>query len=761
MVAWIVVLAGLGVLAGAVGPKFRTTFDLPNVESRQGFDLLSEEFDGMGAGDNGTIVFRSANGFSPQEQAAVTAFLDKVDRLRNTSVQDPFAPGGASQVSVRPGVEGTIAIAPIEVGQLDIKDREQWAEQVRSLAPASAGLETYFGGQMFDKVKAPSSELLGIAFAIVVLLLAFGSVMAMGLPIGVALAGIGVGSTLLVLISNVMKMPDFATQIGIMIGLGVGIDYALFIVTRFREQLHAGHSVEEAVGTAIDTSGRAVTFAGLTVVVSLLGMLLMGVSFVTGLGVGSATIVTITMVASLTLLPALLGFVGDRVERTRWGSLVATGLVALGLFGAGLKLRPLMVALPLAVVVMLATFAFAPLRHEVPRREPRPLRETFAYRWSRVVQNHPWSMALAATLLLLVLAVPVTSLRLGFADQGNDPVGSTTRTAYDLVAQGFGPGVNGPLLLVASLPAGTAPGDLSAVQKDVQAADGVLFVSPPILNDPDRPTAVQWRVIPTTAPQDAATTELVNNLRTEVLPAATQGTGVDVLVTGFVAVTVDFSTFLGERLVLFFAAVLTLSFVLLMVVFRSLLVPFKAVVMNLLSIGAAYGVMVAIFEWGWLKTLFGIEPAPIEPFLPMMLFAIVFGLSMDYEVFLLSRVREEWVRTRDSRTSVADGLAATARVITAAAAIMFFVFGSFLLEDNRSIKIFGFGLALAVLLDATVVRMLLVPATMELLGDKNWWLPGWLDRILPNVNVEGPAELVDEELEAELGELLEEASDPV
>jgi len=758
---WLVVLVGLGAVAGGVGPKFRTTFDLPNVESRQGFDVLSEKFDGMGAGDNGTIVFRSANGFSPEEKAAASEFLAKVEDLKNTSVKDPFADGSVGQVSARPGVEGTIAIAPIEVGRLDIKDREKWAEDVRALAPKMAGLQTYFGGQMFDKVKAPSSELLGIAFAIVILLLAFGSVMAMGLPIGVALAGIGVGSTLLVLISNVMKMPDFATQIGVMIGLGVGIDYALFIVTRYREQLHAGHSVEEAIAIAIDTSGRAVTFAGLTVVVSLLGMLLMGVSFVTGLGVGSATIVTVTMVASLTLLPALLGFVGDRVERTRWGSLIATGLIALGLFGAGLKLQPLLVALPLAVVFLLATFAVAPLRKEVPRREPKPLRETFAYRWSRVVQNHPWSIALGSTALLLVLAIPVTSLRLGFADQGNDPVGSTTRTAYDLVAKGFGPGVNGPLLLVATLPSGTSPTALADVQKDVQATKGVLFVSPPIANDPANPTAVQWRVIPTTAPQDAATTALVKELRDSVLPAATKGTGVNVLVTGFVAVTVDFATFLGQRLILFFAAVLTLSFILLMVVFRSLLVPLKAVIMNLLSIGAAYGLMVAVFEWGWMKGVFGVEPAPIEPFLPMMLFAIVFGLSMDYEVFLLSRVREEWVRTKDSRTSVADGLAATARVITAAAAIMFFVFGSFLLEDNRSIKIFGFGLAIAVLLDATVVRMLLVPATMELLGDKNWWLPAWLDKILPNVNVEGPSDLVDEELEAELGELLDEASDPV
>jgi RND superfamily putative drug exporter len=284
----------------------------------------------------------------------------------------------------------------------------------------------------------------------------------------------------------------------------------------------------------------------------------------------------------------------------------------------------------------------------------------------------------------------------------------------------------------------------------VAADDGVAFASPAFPNDPEDPTAAVWRVIPTTAPQDEATTDLVNRLRDDVLPAASAGTGADVLVTGFVAVTVDFSSFLAERLVLFFGAVLTLSFILLMIVFRSLLVPLKAVIMNLLSIGAAYGVVVAIFQWGWGKDLFGIEPAPIEPFIPMMLFAIVFGLSMDYEVFLLSRVREEWVRTGDSRTSVADGLAATARVISAAAAIMVFVFGSFLLEDQRAIKLFGFGLALAVFLDAPIVRLLLVPATMELLGDKNWWLPRWLDRILPNVNVEGSVEEVDEEIEREL-----------
>ena len=357
--------------------------------------------------------------------------------------------------------------------------------------------------------------------------------------------------------------------------------------------------------------------------------------------------------------------------------------------------------------------------------------------------------------MLVLLAIPVTGIRLGFSDAGNFPEDSTGRQAYDLLSDGFGPGSNGRVLMVSEIPEGldlATAAPVLAVTESVAAMDGVASVSPPVPSNPEDPassTAVLWSVVPETAPQDEATTELVGELRDTVLPAATQGTGMDVLVSGIVGIQVDFADYLAGRLLLFFAAVLGLSFLLLMAVFRSLLVPLKAVIMNLLSIGAAYGVLVAIFQWGWLGGVFGVEPAPIEPFLPMMLFAIVFGLSMDYEVFLLSRVREEWLRTGDSRTSVADGLAATARVITAAAAIMIVVFGSFLLETDRVVKLMGFGLALAVFLDATVVRMLLVPATMELLGDRNWWLPKWLDRLLPTVNVEGSVEEVTEELERE------------
>lgn len=730
-----------GALAGTLGGNFKSEFSLPDVESKHGFDILKSSFGGMGAGSSGSIVFQTDGRFTDAQKAELQVFLDKVGKVEGTTVRSPFGPGGAMQVSERGG-KGTIAFADIEVPKLLDQDAAQvYAKKVESLAPDVEGVRIEYGGQMFRGFEPPQSELLGLAFAIVILILAFGSVLAMGLPIGVALAGISIGSILLTVLSHAVSMPDFATTLGVMIGLGVGIDYALFIVTRFREQLQLGHSVEESIAIAIDTSGRAVTFAGMTVVISLLGMLLMGVSFVQGLGIGAATVVAVTMVASLTLLPALLGFAGERVQRTRWRGLIAAGLLALALLAAGLKAQPVAVAAFVMMVVVLVVGSFwSPLKREVGRHEVKPLRETTAYRWSRIVQGHPWTMAIGATALLIVLAIPAFGLHLGFSDEGNDPVGTTTRSAYDLLAEGFGPGYNGPLMLVAKLPTGVTPAQLESVTKAIQATPGVAFATPPVPNHPHDPTAVLWRVIPKTSPQDRATTDLVGRLRTDVLPAATRGTGIDVLVSGFVAVTVDFTNYLSERLVLFFGAVLTLSFLLLMVVFRSLLVPLKAVVMNLLSIGAAYGVLVAIFQWGWGKSLFGIEPAPIEPFMPMMLFAIVFGLSMDYEVFLLSRIREEWVRTGDSKTSVADGLAATARVITAAAAIMVFVFGSFLGESNRTIKLFGFGLALAVLLDATVVRMLLVPATMELLGDRNWWLPRWLDRILPHVNVEGTLE---------------------
>jgi RND superfamily putative drug exporter len=479
---------------------------------------------------------------------------------------------------------------------------------------------------------------------------------------------------------------------------------------------------------------------------------------VQGLAVGAASVVAVTVVASLTLLPALLGFAGERIERTRWRGLIAAGLAAVALLGVGLRFTPLVLGLPLAVIVVIAGFFAAPLKREVRHRPPKPLRETVAYRWSRLIQRRPWAAAIAGAVALLVLAVPVLGLRLGFTDESNFDEDTTTKRAYDLLVQGFGPGFNGPLLLVADLPGGKALGALEAVNRAVAADPGVAFVSPPRPNDPARPTAVLWNLVPKSGPQDAATTQLVKRLRSDVLPPVERAAGIDVAITGTVAVNVDFSDYLSSRLPYFFGVVLALSFLLLMVVFRSLLVPLKAVVMNLLSIGAAYGVVVALFQWGWLKDVIGVQAGPIEPWAPMMLFAIVFGLSMDYEVFLLSRIREYWHGSGDSRASVADGLAATAKVITAAAAIMVFVFGSFILENNRVVKLMGTGLATAILLDATIVRLLLVPATMELLGDKNWWLPRWLDRLLPSIDVEGHAEPAIEDREPRVEPALTDAS---
>ncbi|MEO5840759.1 MAG: MMPL family transporter [Acidimicrobiales bacterium] len=731
-----------GVVSGAVGSAFRDEFNLPDVESKTGLDILDAEFGGQGSGIVGTIVFRAEQGIDdPAVKAAMQGLFDKVATIEDVvRVESPYAEGADSQISSRDADTGKIAFANVEMpDDIALPRAAEIRDEILDNMPQVNGVETELGGFIFAEFEEPSSEVLGLAFAIVILIVAFGSVLAMGLPVGVALFGIGIGTAIITLLSNLLTIPDFATFLGIMIGLGVGIDYALLIVTRYREQLHAGHDVRQAITIAIDTAGRSVLFAGITVVISLLGMLLMGVRFIQGLSVGAASVVAVTVAASLTLLPALLGFAGQRIELTRWRGLIAAGLVAIALVGVGLKVNALIIGIPLAVIVLIAGFFVGKLKQEVPRRAPKPLRETTAYRWSRVIQHRPWTAAIAGALVLLILAVPVLGLRLGFSDESNYAEDTTTKQAYNLLVDGFGAGFNGPFVLVAELPAGTDLAKLAPIAQAAAADPGVAFVSEPRANDPANPTAAVWNLVPTTGPQDKATTDLVARLREIVLPPAEQAAGVEVAITGTVAVNVDFADFLAGRLPYFFAAVLALSFLLLMAVFRSLLVPLKAVAMNLLSIGASYGVAVALFQWGWLSDLTNVRPAPIEPWVPMMLFAIVFGLSMDYEVFLLSRVKEEWHRTGDSRTSVADGLAATAKVITAAAAIMVVVFGSFLLENDRVVKLMGTGLATAILLDATIVRLLLVPATMELLGDKNWWLPRWLDRILPKIDVEGHA----------------------
>ena len=531
-----------------------------------------------------------------------------------------------------------------------------------------------------------SGELIGIAPAVVILLLAFGSIIAMGVPIVTALIGVGIGVTSLGLWARVVDTPEFTTQVAVMVGLGVGIDYALFIITRFRHALALGASPSEALAEAIGTAGRAVVFAGSIVMVSLLGMILIGLPFLRGLALGTASTVLVAVLAAITLLPALLSLLGRRV-------------------GARAK------------------------------RAAVSEKETLWHRWGRLVQRRAAVFAVAGAALLSALVLPVGWMHLASADHGNDVKGSTTREAYDLISWGFGRGVNGPLVIAAATPDDASRNALIALETALGTTTGVaavLGVSPNADN-----TAAAISIVPTTGPQDRATASLVHRLRNDVITRASRGNNLEAHVGGQTASDIDFAQIMSSRLPIFMGSVLAFSFLLLMLVFGSLLVPLKAVVLNLLSIGAAYGAMVAVFQWGWFGSLLGVTGgAPIEPRAPMMLFAIVFGLSMDYEVFLLTAIKERFDQTGDNSEAVTSGLASTARVITAAAAIMVMVFGGFLTNGDRSIKMIGFGLAAAVLIDATVVRMLLVPATMELLGARNWWMPKWLRRVLPTVSLE-------------------------
>lgn len=738
---WLVAFLGIGAGSAALGPGFVTEFTPPDVESRRGFELIDEHFGDIGASLGGKIVFQTAAGVEdPSVRGPMEEFFEAADAIEEIRIVSPWSTEpGPRRISE----DGTIAYAEVEFLD-DVNQSEAIVirDEILELLPDLDGVRVELAGQIFADFEPPASELIGLAFAVIVLIVAVGSVLAMGLSIGTALVGIGIGMSLVTVLAHVVEMPDFTSFVAIMIGLGVGIDYALFIINRYREEVHGGRSEVEATAVAIDTAGRSVLFAGMTVVISLLGMLIMGISFVNGMALGSAVVVAVTMLASVTLLPALLGFAGANMEVTKWRGVIASGLVSIGLLGLGLSVTPMLVAFPAAAVVLVAGFFVSPLRARIPHRPPKPTEETFAYRWSRIIQANPWPAVVLSVTGLLVLSIPVLSLRMGFSDEGNFPEETTTRQAYDLLAEGFGPGFNGPLIVVMEVAEGTDPELLMTLATRLSETEGVAFASPPVPNDLTDPTAepaaVLYQVVPDSAPQDAATTDLVNRLRDEVIPEVVEGTELDPAVTGYVAVATDFSQYIAARMPIFLGAVLALSFLLLMVVFRSLLVPLKAVLMNLLSIGAAYGMSVAVFQWGWGREALAVQSAgPIEPFIPMMMFAIVFGLSMDYEVFLLSRIKEEYDHGAANDKAVADGLAATARVITAAAAIMVVVFGSFLLEADRVVKLMGFGLAIAVLLDATVVRMVLVPATMELLGDRNWWLPKWLDRILPSIDVEG------------------------
>ena len=726
---WIPLAIGMVFASSAVGTDFNTEIAMPSSESRQAESVLARANPNQG-GESSQLVFRTSSSIDdPQVKKALSEAIAAVDAINNVDISSPFVL--ENQISK----DRKVAFSEVNVPRRNLEDYKALGDEIKdATAPArAAGIEIGYGGAIFEEEQLPESEALGVLAAILILVLAFGSVIAMGLPISVALIGLIIASSIVGIISHLVSMPDAVTSMVGMIGLGVGIDYALFIVTRFREGLHDGLSVEEAVVESIDTSGRAVVFAGITVIVAALGLLTIGLSFVTGLAIGMATAVAVMIVASITLLPALLAMVGERIDTTSRAAVISlTAFVVSGFIAVFTKnLVVLSVGIGLAVASQLTRFIIPTLRVAIPHRAQNDHQNTIWWRWSRVVQHKPWTSFVASSLFLIILAVPMLSIRLGFGDAGNSPKTADVRKAYDMLSEGFGPGFSGPLYIVITGDTVQEPEKMKSFLTVINTTPGIAYAGAAPLKSDEVALVVAY---PTSAPQDEATTDLVHALRGTVIPSS----GVAAQVTGFTAASVDFSDYLAKRLPFLIGIVLLLSFLLLMAVFRSVLVPIKAVLMNLLSVGAAYGVIVAVFQWGWGAELIGVgKPGPIEAWAPMFLFAIVFGLSMDYEVFLLSRIKEEFNRTGDNTSAVADGVAATARVITAAALIMVCVFGAFVLGDDRDLKLFGLGMAVAVFLDATIVRMVLVPATMELLGARNWWMPAWLDRLLPKINVEG------------------------
>ena len=728
---WLPLVILISFVSSSMGDGFRTEMELPNSDARDAQEMISKVSPSDG-GESSQIVIKAESTIDDAAtKAALTQALTEVAKIPRIRVLSPY------EVPTQVNQSRQIGFAQVTTPEdMSMEEMTVVAEEIKAITAElrnTNGVQVEYGGQLFRVFEMPESEALGLLAAIIILVLAFGSVIAMGLPIGVALLGLAAASSIVVIVSNLMSMPSEATSMVAMIGLGVGIDYALFIVTRYREALHDGMSVEDSIVESIDTSGRAVLFAGITVVIALLGLLSIGLAFVSGFSVAMAIGVAVMMVAAVTLLPALLAMVGTRIDNTSYSAVISLAVAVVGGMFAILThtIEIAYAGLIVAVVVQILRFMVPLLRKPLPHRAQNNHQHSVWWRWSRVIQRRPWVSLIASVAVLGLLSAPMFSLRLGFSDNGNADESTDVRRAYDLISEGFGPGFNGPLYISVG---GSTPSDPAAMKAFAAALSkdtGIAAAVPVPLPSTEVGLVIAY---PKTAPQDKATSDLVHRLRSDVIPA----TNVDAKVGGFTAGGIDFSDYLSQRLPWLIGIVLVLSFILLMAVFRSVLVPLKAVLMNLLSVGAAYGVIVAVFQWGWMGDFFGIgKPGPIEAWAPMFLFAIVFGLSMDYEVFLLSRMKEEYHRTGDNATAVADGVAATARVITAAALIMVCVFAAFVLAPDRQLKLFGMGMAVAVFIDATVVRMLLVPATMELLGDRNWWIPKWLDKVLPRIDVEG------------------------
>ncbi|MEV0173673.1 MMPL family transporter [Streptomyces sp. NPDC050803] len=685
LLMWLAVLAAVTLGSQAAGSAYKNNFALPGTDSQTATDLFTQHGSDQ-AGDSVDIVLKDPGGID-RPKAAVEKMLAEVERLPGVAeVRSPYA--DASAVSE----DGTIGYATVTLdGKAESVPKEEITGIIDTARGAESGdLQVEVGGEAVrgaEEKGSPTAELAGIVAALVILGLLFGSLVAAAVPLITALFAVGSALGLIVLASHVFTIADFTPPITMLVGLGVGVDYALLIFYRYRQELTDGAQPAEAGRKALDAAGRTVFFAGCTVIIALLGLVALGLGSLQGVALALALTVLTTMAASLVLLPALLALFGRRIQRH--------------------------------------VLKHAARTEAKGRAEGRRWRALAA-----AVQRRPLPALLAATIALLALSAPALGMRLGFADAGNDPKATTSRQAYDLLAEGFGPGFNGPLVVLAQ--GDEAAG--KAVQSTLARTEGVAAASPAMPSEDGALSTVI--VYPRTSPQDEGTADLVHHLREDVAPGLERETGAKVLVGGATAASQDFSETVSRRMPLFVAVVVGLSSLLLMMVFRSVLIPLKAALLNLISITAALGAMTLVFQHG----LFGVQPGPIEAFLPVLIFAIVFGLSMDYEVFLVGRMHEEWERTKDHSLAVREGLASTGKVITAAGAIMIVVFGAFVLSADRMLQEFGLGLAVAILMDALVIRCLMVPAIMQLLGKWAWWLPAPLARLLPKVTLEGPAD---------------------
>ncbi|MFD2762579.1 MMPL family transporter [Micromonospora eburnea] len=684
-------------LSAAFGGEFVNASAAPGSDSEQAQRLLAERFPAQ-SGEMVRVVVRADDVTSVEVRSGVSGLLAELGRVPHVaSVEDPYSAKG----TIAPDGRTLAARVYLDVTNPNDMPAEDTG---RMLAAAEAaerdGLEIALGGRAVQVAEAnrSGSEMIGLLAAAVILLIMFGSVVAAGLPLAMAVGALAVSASLVGVAAAVVDVPDFAPIIGMALGVALGIDYALLLVTRFREWRAVGLDPETATVATLDTAGRSVLVAGGTVMVSMSGLFVVGLSIMNGTAVVTMVATLVVMIAAITLFPALLGYLGPRIDRLRLplGRRRAAGVSADG--------------------------------HLVP--------SAGWARWSGLVRRHNVLAIGASVALLLVLAAPFLGVQFGLPDAGNDPEGTSNRRAYDLLAEGFGPGENGPLLAVAEVSPADGDAALQRLQAELGRTAGVAAVSPPRLN-PAGDTAV-ITVVPTTGPQEAATEDLVQTLRDDVVPAATRGTSTEVHVGGSTAAVIDINTLIADRLALLIGGVVVVSMILLLVAFRSVVIALTAAVMNLLSVAASYGVVAFFLDGGWAGRLVGIDNAtPLAAFVPVIMFALLFGLSMDYEVFLISRVRESWVRTRDNSRAIVTGLAGTGRVITAAAAIMIVVFAALVPSDQVFIKVFGVGMVAAILVDATIIRMLLVPAVMHLLGRSNWWLPRVIERRLPQLHVEG------------------------